>query len=411
MKTFFNILAVGILLTVPGVVSNYAQSDLCPDDLEACFEIYKKERVKDCGNQDRAVAIGKFIHEKWKDDEDNKELVAKIYQDALKIEKENSRCKDFDLFDESYKSKNWDNFFAISKKIINSPETSKGLALDVMLTIVDVGLNLAVSENDKFNNDTIMYSQMAIQNMEAGVVSENKKYGTFVPFGNKDNALGWANYTIGYILFARQGKTMPEKKAEALQYFYNAAKYGEKRNDTFIYTVIGDAYYEKALDNYAEYTKIVEDIKKAEEGEVKDKMIEDAKAKLGMARAYADLSMDAFGRAQKILVADPKSNPQFRASLNERLTELYKFRFNGKTEGQSQYINELTGRPMPDPRSSVTPVAVEDITTTTSPNLSASSVTTTPATTTRNTNGTVNGTKNKTKAPVKKTTPKRRGTR
>lgn len=411
MKTFFNIFAVGIFLTVFGIISGNAQNDICPDDLEACFETYKKERVKDCGNQDRAVAVGKFIYDKWKDDEDNKELVAKIYQDALKIEKENNRCKDFDLFDESYKNKNWDSFFVVSKKIINSPETSKGLALDVMLTIVDVGLNLAVSENDKFNNDTIMYSKMAIQNMEAGVVSENKKYGTFVPFGNKDNALGWANYTIGYILFARQGKTMPEKKTESLEYFYNASKYGEKKNDTFIYTVIGDAYYEKALNNYAEYTKIVENIKNAPEGEEKDKMIEDAKAKLGMARAYADLSIDAFGRAYKILVADPKSNPQFRTSLNERLTELYKFRFNGKTEGQSQYINELISKPMPSPNSTVAPVQVEDITTTTSSNLSASSVTTTPATNTRNTNDTTNGTKNKTKAPVKKTTPRKRGTR
>jgi hypothetical protein len=204
---------------------------------------------------------------------------------------------------------------------------------------------------------------------------------------------------------------MPEKKTESLEYFYNASKYGEKKNDTFIYTVIGDAYYEKALNNYAEYTKIVENIKNAPEGEEKDKMIEDAKAKLGMARAYADLSIDAFGRAYKILVADPKSNPQFRTSLNERLTELYKFRFNGKTEGQSQYINELISKPMPSPNSTVAPVQVEDITTTTSSNLSASSVTTTPATNTRNTNDTTNGTKNKTKAPVKKTTPRKRGTR
>ena len=63
----------------------------------------------------------------------------------------------------------------------------------------------AVKQNDTFNNKTIDYAKSAIKKIESGETS--KKYGLEgYDYNTKDNAIGWMNYTIGYIEFYRQKK-------------------------------------------------------------------------------------------------------------------------------------------------------------------------------------------------------------
>ena len=86
---------------------------------------------------------------------------------------------------------------------------------------------------------------MAIKKMQSGVTSET--YGLFVygyktkSFPNgKDNALGWMNYTIGYLKYIRQ-----DKKKDALPYLYTAATKYNSATKTIpdLYQMLGVYYF------------------------------------------------------------------------------------------------------------------------------------------------------------------------
>lgn len=453
MKTFLRVLVVSLFLTTLGVISGFAQDETSCPDLETCFAKYRELRKADCGKQDEAVKYGKYIFEKWKDDELNKELVAKIKDDSDKIEKSNAICKRNTAYNEAFKAKNWDTFFKVGKEIINEPTTDKGLALDVMLDLASVGLITAAEKNDKFNNDSMMYAKTAMQSIASGVTSKTGKWGVWIESANKDNALSWMNYTIGWIMYYRQGETMAEKKNEAIPYFYKATQMGDKKSDTSLYIRIGYWYGEKATALFDEFTKIRESADKAETEETKTKLNDEAKTKLALARGYAERAMDAFARAHKVATAEKvaldqklaaaekekpvkpeavkaaselvKAKADLITGLNSEVTKFYKFRFNGKAEGQTEYVSALISKPMPDPSTAVMPVA-EDPTPTTTTTGSTTTPTKTevkPATETtvksNSTDGTTTTTKATTKAttptksktPVKKPVTKKKGTR
>lgn len=358
MKNLLRVLAISMFLTTFGVVAGFAQGEeKCPD-LAACFEIFKTELKKDCGMRDKAIEIGKYIGEKFKDDEQNKELVDKIRARAIKEEADGKICKRNNAYNDAFKAKNWDNFFAVGKEIINDPSTEKGLALDVMLDLISVGLNNAAEKNDKFNNETTMYSKTALQSLQNNIASKTGKYGVWIPFNNKENSVSWSNYTIGYILYDRQGN-----KEEAIPYFYKATQIGEKKNDTLLYIRIGYWYGDKATALYDEYSKLRESANAATDEETKTKLNNDANAKLALARGYAERAMDAFARGLKTTNKDTK--PEVVKGLNDEITKYYKFRFNGKEQGQTEFVSALIAKPMPDPSTAVTPVVEETTPTTT----------------------------------------------
>jgi hypothetical protein len=359
MKTLLGVFAVMVFVTTVGVFSASAQEEKCPD-LATCFETFKAERNKPCGSREKAIEVGEYIGEKFKEDPDNAELVKRVAALAAKMKEEDRICKRNKLYNDSFNAKRWDEFLNVSREIMGDPATDKALLLDLLLTHVSTSFDRVVEKNDRYTNEALMNAKTAIQNMESGSVSKNAKWGVFAPFGSKDNAVSWMNYMIGYINYYNLGATMPAKKDEAIQYFYKATQIGEKKSDPLVFREIGVWYAEKATELFTDYTKIVE---------ANNKMVnEEASGKLALARAYADRAIDALGRAQKLIGNDPK----LKSKITEELTEFYKFRFNGKVEGMDKYVADMIAKPMPDPSSTVTPVAAEETSTT--------SADTTPAT-------------------------------
>jgi tetratricopeptide (TPR) repeat protein len=418
MKTFLRVLAVSLFLTTFGIVSAFAQTEekaLCPD-LESCFEIFKAEIRKPCGQRAKAIEVGKYIGEKFKDDKDNEELVKKIKASALKMEGEDPICQRSDAYNAAYKAKNWDNFFSAGKAVINSSTTEKPLALDVMIDLMSIGLYHTAGykdyvQTDKYNNDTMMFAKSVIQNIQSGVASE--KYGIFEPFKSsknttaqaKDDTLSWSYYTIGYILYDRQGK-----KDDAIPYFYKATQVGEKKTDTLLFIRIGKWYGDQATALFEQYEKINTSIKTAATEEDKTKLNDEAKSKLALARGYAERAIDAYARAHKIASADKTTKPEFLKGLNAEITQFYKFRFN-KAEGQTEFVSALIAKPMPDPATAVTPVfETTTPTTTSSTTPEVKPVTTTPEvkpTTTVKTSTTTTPAKTTKGATTTKTTTKK----
>lgn len=262
--------------------------------------------------------------------------------------------------------------------------------------------------------------------MTGGTGSKTGKFGVWIPFESKENALSWMNYTIGWIMYYRQGETMAEKKNEAIPYFYKATQMGDKKSDTLLYIRIGYFYGDKATALYTEYEKIRESATAATVEEEKTKLNDEAKAKLALARGYAERAMDAFARAHKFATADKTSKPELITGLNNEITKFYKFRFNGKAEGQNEYVSALISKPMPDPSTAVMPVAEDAIPTTTTTSSTtttktevkttttvkpATDTTVKSATTDKATTTTKTETTTKAKTTVKKPVTKKKGSR
>lgn len=371
MKTLFRVFTVTMFVAAAGVISASAQEDKCPD-LAACVAIFRAEIKKPCGERAQAIEVGEFIGVKFAADTDNAALIKRIADRAVTMKAEDVECIRISTrntsYDTAYKGKNWEEFFRLSKEIAADPKTDPGLQLDIMLSMVGAGLELAIAKNDKFNAETVQYGKLAIQKINSGLVSKlsatsdpKDMWGTFDPFKGKEESLSWMNYTVGFLLMKMS------RQDEAISFMYDATKYAPKKSDWTVYRSIALWYAEKANAHYTDYTKIFEANGKVENDETK--------AKLALARGWAERAVDAYGRAQR-MVADAK----IKASLGESVTEYYKFRFNGKVEGQDKFVADLLAKPMPDPSSAVTPAIIEE-TASTTPTTVTPTTTQKPATT------------------------------
>jgi len=319
------------------------------EDIEVLFGKFRSARKAACGERKEAIQIGKRIIELYKNDELNKEVVEFIKNKVAEMEKEDPKCSRNRLYDYNYKIKNWSDFFLVSKRVI-AEEGENPLALDVMLTLVSVGYSRATfDKTDNFNADTLYYAFMAIKRIEAGQISETKKWGVFEPFKTKEAAQSWMNYIIGWLMYNKLGQ-----KRDALAYFYKSTQFGdEKKNDADIYLNIGTFYSNEASRLYMEYL----DKRKANNDEDND----ETKALLALARGNADRALDVFGRAYYFISRKVDVKTETINVIYQKFVELYRFRFNTETdltprESFDEYFKELIRRPMTDPTVPVRPV-------------------------------------------------------
>ena len=437
MKTIFRALTLGFMMSAVPAVSVFAQ-DVCTE-VEAKQALYKQftdnipsaQAKKTIDERKVAVQAGKQYVDKYGACADDKQIVdylkanvpameKAINDEQLKLEIGNR----YTAFDKAIDASNTAGIFSSGKEILaKEPDF-----VDVTISLASAGFDQSVANPpvDTFSNDTITYSKMAIQQIEAGKPSRTGNYGVKKysyktdQFGGKENALGLMNYNIGYILYYRQGKTDPAKKKEALPYLYKSTQYNAfSKTDPFVYQTIGAWYLDEAIRLDAER---VAKTKAANNTDTPETI-----AQLGVVKGYVNRSIDAYARAYKLASA-PGGDAKRKQALYDKLKELYAFRYDGKTEGIDAFVATVMNNPMPDPMTEVTPVveaAPATTTTTTSGAGSASAMTS--DTTSENTAGMAKPTATKTagattakpaangaattKTAVKKPAPKKKGTR
>lgn len=315
-------------------VSIYAQ-----DESELLRRLYSEQPQAKCGQRNEQIQTGKRLIELYERDPKQKEVVEFAKKEVARIEKEDRICQRNDRYNNSFKSKNWQEFFAVGKAII-AEENQSSIALDVMLDMVSIGYDRALFDKiDTFNNDTLLYAKLAVQLLEGKHASNSGKYGAFLPFGTKDGALTWMNYIAGWILYHEMNR-----KKDALGYFYKAALTGiQKKNDTTIYTYIGKYYFDEAVALEEEYRKKLS----ANNNEAAD----ESRIFLALSRGAAERAFYFFAKAYKIAAADPKL-AALKSSIRKTLLDLYRFRFNLKPEFEpvefERFIEKLTDSPLPD---------------------------------------------------------------
>ena len=122
--------------------------------------------------------------------------------------------------------------------------------------LASVGLDEAAEKkNDTYNNRAIEYAKLQLRSWKAAQ-NPNPVNSVLISYeyNTKDNAIGWMNYTIGYIEYYRQNK-----KDEGLNNLYKATQIDSETKDrAFIYALIGDKYVEKADALNKEIVTIIE---------------------------------------------------------------------------------------------------------------------------------------------------------
>lgn len=365
MNKMFKVLMFGIMLAVLAVgsaVPSFGQQDdqKVKTELRAKFmENYDKDMEK----RKVAVQAGKEYLQKFGDgDETADPLIAyfKDYvpvlekqikeaeQEEIRIKKEKAEAdenaKRIDRFSKSVIGKNYAEVFAGGKDILANRDDY----LDVYIVLATIGYDRAVEKDNTYNDEAIKYAKKAIQLIEKGVKSDTEKYGaefgkdSFYQYNDKENALGWLNFNIGYILKYNQNKPK-----EALPYLYEATKHNSlPQKSAAVYRMIGEYYY----DEVARLEKERQAIRTSLGNKDNERSLE----LFAMEKGYADRGADAYARAHAL-----ETDATAKQGLYDRFNRLYTFSRNNKSEGADQYLSMVKTKPLPNPTTAVQPIVDE----------------------------------------------------
>ncbi len=234
-------------------------------------------------------------------------------------EKEARKLKLADLF---VNQRKYPEATALAKEVLNEEPDY----LPAVMYLGYGGYVVAVTtKNESGNADAVNWAKKAIAAIEGGKTLEN-----WSPFKSKDDALGYLNYSVGYL----QRESNP---GEALKSFLKAAGYeGEIKKNSQTYVFIAAAYEKEYERQSAEYQKNFSG---------KD---ETPESKLAVANInqIVDRIIDALARAVSVAGTDAAGQAS-KAQWMARLTELYKFRHGGAETGLPELIAGVMAKPLP----------------------------------------------------------------
>ena len=383
MKTIFRSFNVAVLVAafcVAGATAGFAQ-DPCSDTAgqdalsNKVRELFPKT---DLASQIAKIDAGKQFVEKYGACDSAKEFADYLKTNLPKWEAGHDKVKTaaeqkpfIDKFNAGLKTRNWDDVYAAGKELIARwPEEFR--AAELVLGSIGLDETAKTPRVTKWNDDTLKYAKMAIADLESGKKFTTYELPGFV-FKNKDDALGWMNYTVGYITAMDKGN-----KKDAVTYLYKASQAAsDTASNSVVYETIGLYYFD-------EVNRLVEDVKakiatqsKDDTEEVAKQKVEVIKQAVAQLNGTAERALDVYARAYKFAPKDEK-NKAYRDKLYKNLQDVYKVRF-GKPEGLDAYIASTTAKPLPNPTSPITPVFDPEPAAAPATSTSGSTTTTTPA--------------------------------
>lgn len=249
--------------------------------------------------------------------------------------------------------KKYSEAFALGKQILASdPEN-----LSVTMNLGYAGYLAAYNKNTAFNSDAINYAKRAIQMIESG-----KTMDSWAPFTNKDEALAYLNYALGFL-------NLETNKNDAATYLVKAAQNEAIKKEPFTYHYLAYAY---ETGPYKTESAAMERFTGQPE-------TPESKAALETLNQTIDHVVDAYARA--IAYATDAKFQADKTRWMARLTELYKFRHNNSDAGLNEMIASVRNTPLPSPVAAPTATAPATSATTTTTGTDGAA-TATPTTTT-----------------------------
>lgn len=397
MKTIFRFVGFGVLLAAfiaVGNVAGFAQDPCADADGLTAMDVKFRELFAKTGDLDSrklAIETGRQFLEKYGSCETAK-LLSDYLKDGLPKIEENYKkaviAKEKAIltarFDAGLRSKNWDEVYAAGKELLSKhPDEFRAAEL----VLGSIGLVETADKSPrvtKWNDDTLRYAKQSIQDLEAN--KPFKTYGLSIKgvvnfeYKDKDDALGWMNYTIGYILFFDKNN-----KKEAISYLYKASQLNsETKSNPVLYQSIGAYYFDDVKRLVDEVKVLISKQDPKDTDAVIQQKVDEIKAKVGILNGTTERALDAYGRAHKLIDPADKSKAAYRGNIHKTMEDLYKVRF-AKIDDLDAWVAVAVTKPLPDPKSTIIPIndpePVAPITTTTTTNTTPGTIkppTTTP---------------------------------
>lgn len=291
-----------------------------------------------------------------------------------------------DKFFAGLNSKTWDDVYSSGKYLLGiDAERYRS----VELVLGSIGLDETQKKNNRWNDDTIRYAKASIADLEGGKAFAPWGFGTFNyevldlatkktdPVKSRENAIGWMNYTIGYILSFDKNN-----KKEGSQYIFKATQGSATTAQVAaVFRAIGSYYIEEANklndEQIASYNRL-KALDATATPEVRTQAENDYRLKQGMYNATAERAMDAVGRAYVMTRRSTKPEDKaYAASQYELLKTLYKGRFDTAGPGVDAWIDAAVAKPLVNPATPIVPINDPEPVVATSPTGNPA-VTTTP---------------------------------
>ncbi|MFM9905983.1 MAG: hypothetical protein ACKVQJ_15580 [Pyrinomonadaceae bacterium] len=364
MKTIFRSLNIGLILAsiiAFGAVAGFAQ-DPCAD-AEGQTTLGDKVRAqyadKTIEGRKAFVESGKQFLEKYGACEPAKELSDYLKVQIPKVEgiiKEMIRAKRIaeltGRFDTALKGKNWDAVYAAGKEILQEfPDEFR----TVEIVLGAIGGEEAFKANFKYNDDALRFAKQSITDLEGGkpfILGGKPRFGLSLKdsynfeFATKEDAIGWLNLYIGYIIQVGQ-----KNKVAAAPYLFKATQAADTAKNPVPYELIGGYYFDE-LNKIVEQIQIkAKDQKDTDAPDVAQKKIDDIKALVAMSNGTSERAMDAFSRAYTF----GKDAP-YKARMKKNVEDAYKLRFS-KTEGVDAWIAGVAAKPFINPTTPIAPIS------------------------------------------------------
>lgn len=226
-------------------------------------------------------------------------------------------------FLEAYEKKNYAEAMTLGKQVL--ADDPSYVRANILLGYA--GYLAALGGNTSLNAESANYAKQAIALLEAGKTPDDWR-----PFLNKDDALAWLNYSLGYTNL----KTAP---ADAIPYFLKAARMESSlKKNPATYYFIAVAY------ETGPYTRLTDEYNTKFKGQTESPESKLAQANINQ---VVDREIDAYARAVALSTATDAKTQQTKKEWMDRLTELYKYRNKSET-GLNELVAGILSKPLPD---------------------------------------------------------------
>jgi tetratricopeptide (TPR) repeat protein len=325
LSALITLLALPLACPLPAARSQDAPAQpagqAAPDDAAARRELYQKFYDNRETDTKTAYAAAREYLTRFPGDDDQRAQALKQWVTYYeRLERKNK------LAELLRDPKTAGEAFALGKQILaDDPED-----LATQINTAQAGFSAVTSGNEKLTGEAAELTRDVIARIEAGKTPVPGQ-----PFAQKDETLGWLHYALGFYTL----KTNPGEAASHLRGVVE--REGVIKRDPEAYALLGYAYYQAG--NFA---ALVEDFQKRFVGKP-----ETPESKVALERLYAivDPIIDAYARA--VAVAGTSKEPaRYESQKKEwtaQLSELYKLRNKGKTDGLEALIAGVLAKPLP----------------------------------------------------------------
>jgi hypothetical protein len=306
----YSLLAIvaAIFLLTPAAI--WAQ-EMSPEKAALYTRYYDLKKGGEEG-QKQAYEVAKEFLQKYGTDDDQYTKAVKNF--VVAYEKLSKQV----AFYKAYNSKDYAKTYEIGRQILSTePED-----FSILGTLSRAGYLNAFGGNTSLNSEAVGYVKKAIELVEASKVTKPD------PFANIDEARGFLNYGLGYLL-------RDQSPIEAEKSLIKAGQFDNTKNEPTTYYYLGVAILKGEYDPLAnEYQT------KNFKGETSE-----SKAMFERLAAIGNRAIDAYARA--VALSTKPQDEKLKIKWLEELTDLYKGFHNKSEAGLSELIAGVLSKPFP----------------------------------------------------------------